>query len=130
MAKYGNKKVILGGHIFDSRKEADRWIVLREAERKGLIRNLELQRKFELVPAVTLSQMVQLKTKVKPVQRVIQKAITYTCDFVYIKDGAQVVEDVKISPKIIPHEFRLKEKLFFWKYGFPIRKVFKASEPI
>lgn len=130
MAKYGNKKVLLGGYKFDSKREADRWLYLREAESRGIISNLELQRKFELIPAVIEVQMKQLKTKAKPVERVAQKAITYTCDFAYIKDGIQVVEDVKISPTMIPKEFRLKEKLFFWKYGYHIRKVFKPSEPI
>ena len=41
-----------------------------------------------------------------------------------------VVEDVKASPKMIPQEFVLKEKLLFWKYGIKIKRVYKKNDPI
>jgi len=129
-SKYGNKKVTCFGITFDSSRERDRYLVLREAQEKGIITNLKLQERFELLPAIKESVVTHHKTKDNIEERTVQLPITYKCDFQYEKDGVVVVEDVKISKSLIPKEFALKEKMFRYKYGFPIRKVFKANEPI
>ena len=41
--KYGNKKVEYNGLKFDSKKEKDRYIFLKEQERIGNIQDLQLQ---------------------------------------------------------------------------------------
>ena len=41
--KYGNKKVIVDGIAFDSKKEANRWCELRVYEKAGIISDLERQ---------------------------------------------------------------------------------------
>lgn len=128
--KYGNKKVVIDGVPFDSKKEMQRWLVLKEAENKGLISNLQRQVEFELIPKVTQRIVLHLKTKDKTIERFVQSAIVYVCDFQYERDGVTVVEDIKISPKVITDHYRLKEKLFMWKFGFPIKRVYKANEPI
>ena len=107
-----------------------RWLVLKDAEQAGLITDLRRQVRFELIPAIKRTETVQLKTKTKEIEKTEQLAITYTADFVYIKDGKTVVEDIKPSPKMVPKEFMLKAKLFFWKYGFKIRLVYKATEEV
>ena len=129
-SKYNNKKVIVDGIKFDSEKESKRYIFLKEAQEKGLISGLELQVKYELIPAVREPYVKHLKTKDKILERTLQLAITYTCDFRYIKDGDAVIEDVKASPKMLPKEFILKEKIFFWRFGKHIRKVYKANEEV
>lgn len=128
--KYGNKKVEYDGIVFDSKKEKDRYVVLKDAETKGVIKNLKTQVKFELIPAIREQYIKQLKTKEKTEERTVQKAITYTCDFQYEKDGVKIVEDVKASPKTaaLDKAFLLKEKLFRFKYGFPIKRVYKATD--
>lgn len=128
--KYNNTKVIVNGIKFDSKKESERYIVLCEHERSGNISDLKLQVKFELIPSIKEKYIEHLKTKDKPKERTLQLPITYTCDFQYIKDGLIVVEDVKSSPKMIPQEFVLKEKLLFWKYGIKIKRVYKKNDPI
>lgn len=128
--KYGNKKVEHQGQLFDSKREMQRYVVLKEAEGKGLISDLRTQVTFELIPAITEEYVEHLKTKDKIKTRVLQRAVTYKADFVYIKDGEEIVEDVKISKALIPKEFALKEKIFFWKYGKRIQLVFNASDPI
>ena len=50
--KYKNEKVEFDGYKFDSKRECDRYIVLKDAERRGVIAELVCQPKFELVPAV------------------------------------------------------------------------------
>ena len=128
--KYGNSKVEYQGKLFDSKREMQRYVVLKEAEEKGLISDLRTQVTFELIPAITEEYVEYLKTKDKIKTRVLQRAVTYKADFVYIKDDEEIIEDVKISKALIPKEFALKEKIFFWKYGKRIQLVFNANDPI
>ena len=130
--KYNNTKIEYDGIKFDSKKEMQRYIVLKEAERMSVISNLELQVKYELIPAVKEEYVEHLKTKDKIKTRTLQLPITYTADFVYIKDGNKVVEDVKASPNMaaIDKSFILKEKLFRWKFGYGIKRVYKPTESV
>lgn len=128
--KYGNTIVYYDNIRFSSKKEMQRFIVLRQAEKDGLISDLKRQVTYELIPKLTEQVVQHLKTKDKVVERVAQRPITYTCDFEYIKDGVKVVEDCKISPKMLPPEYILREKLFRWKFGFGIRRVYKANEEV
>jgi len=130
--KYGNKKVVFRGETFDSARERDRYIYLLEREARGDIMSLRRQVVYELVPGITETIEVQLKTKVKEVEKVVQRAVTYRCDFEYVRcsDGATVVEDVKICPALMPKEFVIKEKLFRWRFGFSIRRVYSATESV
>ena len=131
-AKYNNKKAELDGITFDSTKAMKRYIVLKKAQEDGIISDLMLQVKFELIPAVREKYIKHLKTKDKECERTIQLPITYTCDFHYTKNGETIVEDVKASPKIasLDKSFLIKEKLFRWKYGYGIKRVYNPSETI
>ena len=128
--KYGNSKVEYQGMSFDSKREMQRYIVLKEAEESGLISDLRTQVVFELVPSITEEYVKHLKTKDKIETRVAQRAILYKADFVYQKDGKEVIEDVKVAKGLIPKEFTLKEKLFFWRFGKKIKLVFKPNDEI
>lgn len=128
--KYGNTKCEFNGIAFDSIKEKDRYIVLKEAENKGLISNLELQPEFELIPKITEQVIKHLKTKDKVVEKFVQHPITYRADFSYIKDGVRVVEDVKISPKMLPQEFKLKMKMVRYFHNISIKLVYKPTAEI
>ena len=128
--KYNNTKVEYDGIKFDSKKEMQRYIVLKDAEKSGVISNLELQVKYELIPAVREEYIEHLKTKDKVKTRTLQLPITYTCDFQYLKNGVLVVEDVKASPKMLPKEFVLKEKMMFALKGIRIKKVYSVKEEI
>lgn len=130
--KYHNHKVSLNGITFDSKKERDRYIFLKDAESNGIISELELQPTFELIPKITEQIVKHLKTKDKVEEKFIQHPITYTADFAYIKDGVKVVEDVKASPKpyAIDEVFKLKEKLFRWKFGFSLRRIYNATNEV
>ena len=50
--KYGNKKVIIDGILFDSKKEGMRWLILKDALANGTITDLERQVKVELIPQI------------------------------------------------------------------------------
>lgn len=128
--KYGNRKVEFEGITFDSKKEMQRYVVLKQAEADGIIADLTLQPQFELIPKVTETYIKHLKTKDKLCERTVQLPIYYKGDFQYTKGGVTVVEDVKASKSLLDQKFVLKEKLFRWKFGFSIKRVFKPNEAI
>lgn len=128
--KYNNKTFEADGYKWDSKKEYQRWIVLKEAEAQGIITDLQRQVKFELIPAVIEEYVEHLKTKDKIKTRVLQRPITYTADACYYKDGEYVVEDCKISPKVKPDKYVLKAKMMFALKGIRIKEVYKANDPI
>lgn len=129
-SKYNNKKIVNEFGTWDSKKEFQRWLVLKEAEAQGIITDLQRQVKFELIPAVIEEYVEHLKTKDKIKTRVLQRPITYTADACYYKDGEYVVEDCKISPKIKPDKYVLKNKMMFALKGIRIKEVYKANDPI
>ena len=128
--KYKNEKVEFDGIKFDSKRERDRYMVLKDAERRGVISELKCQPVFELMPAIYHDEIQHLKTKDKVVKRCDQLAITYRGDFQYIKDGNLVVEDCKISKYLIPKEYVLKEKMMYYFHKIRIRRVYKPNEEI
>ena len=104
--KYHNAKTIVDGIKFDSKLEAKRYLQLKEWEKEGRITGLELQPCFELVPA--------FEKNGKKWRRTVYKA-----DFQYYScaDGKCIVEDVKGSEKVLTDVFRLKRKLFEYRYN-------------
>lgn len=133
-SKYGNKKVVVDGETFDSKKEKARYDVLKLAEEAGVIENLSRQVKFELIPAIREEYVEQLKTKTRTKTRTLQKAITYTADFEYYHVGRDewVVSDVKASPKqsALDKCYILKKKLMFAIKGIKVVEVYKANDAI
>ena len=129
-SKYGNRKVIIEGINFDSEREAKRYLILKDYQNKGDISDLKLQVVYELIPAIRELKTVVLKTKTIQKEVTIQQAITYRCDFTYVKNEKLIVEDVKISPKMLPPEYKLKKKLLRYVHGIDIREVFKPNETI
>ena len=130
--KYGNTKVVVDDIVFDSKREYQRYEFLKLMEHGGIVRDLKRQVKYELIPKITHIETVHMKTKDKQVERVDQLPITYTCDFEYVivETGELITEDVKISKQMIPKEFSLKAKLFFWKTGRKISLVFKPKQDV
>ena len=103
--KYHNKKTVADGIKFDSKLEAERYAQLKIMERAGVIRDLELQPSFELLPSFRKNGKTWRKT-------------VYKADFRYIlaEDDSYIIEDVKGSTSVITDVFRLKQKLFEYKY--------------
>lgn len=102
--KYHNTKTVADGIKFDSKLEAERYAQLKILERAGVIRGLELQPSFELIPSFRKNGKTWRKT-------------VYKADFRYIlAEGDRIIiEDVKGSTAVITDVFRLKQKLFEYK---------------
>jgi hypothetical protein len=106
--KYHSKKITRDGMTFDSVKEYRRFCDLSLLERAGKITNLQRQVPFELIP----SQRIDGK--------VAERACNYIADFVYEKDGQQVVEDTK---GFKTKDYIIKRKLMLHVHGIRINEV-------
>ena len=120
-SKYGNKKAKANGKVFDSKTERSRYYTLQMLEKAGEISDLRLQVPFEIIPAIYETVEVQLKTKTKQVQKLVQRAAHYVADFVYKdKNGNMVVED---SKGFRTKEYELKKKMMRAFLGITIKEV-------
>ena len=121
-SKYGNKKTVLLGIGFDSRKEAKYYLYLRQRIEQGEIEDLRMQVPYEIIPSVYEDETVQLKTKTKTVRRCVQKAVHYVADFVYLDKatGKEVVVDTK---GFRTEAYKLKKKLMRALRGIDIVEV-------
>lgn len=105
--KYRNKKAVVDGITFDSRKEARRYKELLLLERAGAITNLQMQVKYVLIP----SQRIDGK--------VVERECAYKADFVYQENGETVVEDTK---GFKTKDYIIKRKLMLYVHGIRIRE--------
>lgn len=117
--KYRNKRVRIGDESFDSKKEYHRWLELQILEDAGVIRKLERQVKFVLIPAQREPETITQRGRKIP-GKVIEREAVYYADFVYEMDGEIVVEDTKGMKTDV---YILKRKLMLEKYGIRIREV-------
>lgn len=106
-SKYHARKTVVDGITFDSRREADRYLVLKSMEEDGTIEGLRRQVRYELVPAFDVDGKHY-------------RPVSYVADFVYVEDGKEVVEDVK---GMRTDTYRLKSKLFARRYGKAIKET-------
>ena len=101
-SKYGNIKFKMDGFTFDSKAEARRYAELKILLRAGEIKDLELQKEFELQPAF------------RDAEGKMVRPIRYIADFVYtdVKTGKTIVEDVKGHRTDV---YKLKKKMLAYK---------------
>lgn len=94
---------------FDSRREFERWLELKQLERAGKVMGLERQKAFVLIDKSEYGRQ-----------------IVYKCDFSYLdaSSGAKIVEDVKSPITQKNPVYRLKKRLLAERYGIVIREVF------
>lgn len=104
--KFGNIKTIIGGHTFDSKKEAERGVFLKAREKAGDIRDLQFQPEFK----IEIGGMLICK---------------YRADFRYTSasDGRIHVEDVKSEITRKHPVYRIKKKLMFACHGIAVEEV-------
>lgn len=109
--KYRAVPTVIDGVRFASKREARRFLELRQLERGGLIANLELQPRYPM-------QVMRLSNgEVTDVGK-------YTADFAYwdVERGVQVIEDVK-SDATKTTAYRLRKRIVEAMYDFQITEV-------
>lgn len=102
-SKHRNQKTEIDGRVFDSKKEARHYLDLRAEQQDGRISGLRCQVAFPLV--------------VNGVH-----ICDYVADFVYVRDGKQVVEDVKSAHTKKLREYVIKRNLMA-ALGTPITEI-------
>lgn len=124
-SKYHSKKTPCHfGHIHDSKSEAYRCDELHMLQNVGRISDLQTQVKYVLIPAQRADsheyyKRGQHKGEKKP-GKVIETECAYYADFVYKRNGAQIVEDVK---GVKTEVYKIKRKLMLERYGIRIVEV-------
>lgn len=131
--KLGNKKCVLDGIEFDSRREAGRYRELKMLERAGKITDLCLQVRYELIPAAfeevptgEVYKRGEHKGEPKCKRVCVEHGVDYIADFVYVEDGNTVVEDAKgyRDPESATYKvFVLKRKLMLYLHGIRVKEV-------
>lgn len=99
-SKYHNIKVVIDGIKFDSKKEGARFLALKDLEKAGAIKDLELQRRFEIVPKKNNNR----------------RARFYVADFVYTENGRKIIEDVKSPITRTNPVYSLKKAIMLAEY--------------
>ena len=117
--KYNNTVCYYQGAKFDSKKELERYLILKDKEKRGEIFQLKRQVKINIQP--------RFKT---PDGKTVRE-IYYQADFVYLKpvynagvfkEYRHVIEDVKGGNATKTAVYKLKKKLLAYK-GFYIEEV-------
>ena len=131
--KLNNKSIVVDGIEFQSTKEGKRYSDLKLLQRAGEISDLELQKKYELIPAqyetVETGEYYKVgerKGQPKMKRTCIEQSVVYIADFVYRQNGQTVVEDVKgyRDPSSATYaKFVLKRKMMLWIHGIKIKEV-------
>lgn len=111
--KYHAKKAMCRcGHTHDSRKEAIRCNTLHLMQKSGKISDLRMQVPYTLIPAQRING------------KVVERACKYIADFVYIRDGVEIAEDVKGYKAGQAYSlFVIKRKLMLYVHGIRVEEI-------
>ena len=109
--KFNARKVELDGYTFDSQDETNRYGELLILEKAGEISHLQVHTVWELLPPFRRGKKRY-------------RGIYYEVDFDYLENGQRVAEDVKGFATAV---FRLKEKLFRYKYPDVELRIIKGG---
>lgn len=104
-AKYQNQRVKLDNLLFASKKEARRYCELKLLLRAGEIKDLRMQKKYELIP-----------------KQGNERSVNYIADFVYFDNRLNklVVEDTK---GFKTKEYIIKRKLMKFIHQIEIKEI-------
>lgn len=107
-SKYGNKKVVIDGHTFDSKAEAKYYEQLKWLKQAKQIKDFKLQPRFLLLESYKKNGKTVRKTE-------------YVADFEITNlDGSIEIVDVKGVETPV---FKLKKKLFEFRYDHSLKVV-------
>ena len=103
------------GIEFDSLSEKDRYIELKVMQKAGIISDLKVHPRFEIIPRQT-----DPKTG-----KFLFHPTHYTADFQYVRDGRTIIEDVKSKVTREEKDYILRRKLMFYVNGIYVEEVVK-----
>ncbi|MBY9081218.1 DUF1064 domain-containing protein [Paenibacillus sp. HN-1] len=101
--KYHAVKTVVDGVSFDSKREANRYRELLLLKRAGVVKDVQLQPEYELMPGFTHHASGK---RIRPTKYIADFLITYA-------DGHQEIEDTK---GVRTEAYNLKKKMFMHRY--------------
>jgi len=108
--KYGNKKTTIDGIEFDSKKEAEYYLKLKQQKADGEISHFGLQPEYELQPRFHKNGKTY-------------RPIKYIADFIIKNnDGTYEIVDIK---GVETKDFKIKKKMFEFKFPELELKIIK-----
>lgn len=114
--KYGNRKVVADGYVFDSKLELLRYQQLKLFEYAGEITGLKVH------PTYVILDGERLPSGKK------QSQVTWTADFEYYDSvNERIVEDVKSPATAKKDSFRVRVKMFQARYGIEVAILFRED---
>ena len=120
VTKYRSKPTEVDGIVFQSKKEAKRWLELKAMKERGEIYNLSRQVKFLLIDAQREPDTVGARGGIKK-GKLLEREAAYIADFTYRDvEGNLIVEDTK---GVKTTDYVLKRKLMLERYGIRIREI-------
>jgi len=125
--KYGNTILNFEGMRFDSKRELDQWIKLRNKEKRGEIRNLRRQISYDF----STKELGQLKYIGSKKRKGV--ALRYVADFVYDEPNTIVLDPGKMADigwhtvvedakGCLTDSYKIKRALMLWVHGIKIRE--------
>jgi hypothetical protein len=119
-SKYHSQKVEIDGILFDSKREANRYRVLKEKAEMGRITSLERQVKFILIPVQ--KEPDRLGPRGGMIKgKVLERECSYVADFTYYdQEGNYIVED---SKGFRTPEYIIKRKMMLYLKGIRITEI-------
>ena len=113
-SKYGSKKAECAhGHVHDSQREACRCNELHILQYCGELTDLQIQRKYVLIPAQRDES-----------GKLVEYEVSYIADFEYIENGEKVVEDNQSYARGASYQlFSIKRKLMLYKFGIKVKEL-------
>lgn len=111
--KFHAVKCWVDGKEFDSKHEAERFLILKDKQKRGEIYGLECQKQFTIIEAQNYGKKHIRETK-------------YIADFAYHEtyNDRLVVEDAKGYRKGAAYQiFVIKRKLMLQRYGIWVHEV-------
>lgn len=114
--KFGALKASVNGITFQSVMEAKYYVYLLHKQDEGIIKNIQLQVPFELIP------------RYRDTDGSIVRSVTYIADFCFetVIDGEKHIIDVKGTET---PEFKIKWKILGWKYPDYVRQIIQWYNP-
>ncbi len=122
--KFRNKEVEVDGILFDSKKESGVYLDLKTMKERGEIKDFERQKTFELLPnQCEIKKCLDKKGREIEKKKVIERAVTYTADFVVTyPDGEVIVIDCK-GTLGLDQKYPIKRKLMLYIHHIKIKEV-------
>lgn len=121
-SKYRNVRTHIDGKVFDSKREADYYLLLKAREQAGEIKQLRCQPEFPLLAPVAMNSEPMFAGETLKDALGFVEVARYRADFTY-RDADTNTLHVVDAKGLRTKEYRLKAKWMLLQYAITIEEV-------